>query len=275
MEPKDPVVRSDGTDLKTPSGDVRERSPDPPAVSKVVPAVRRLWPFALGAGLLAGIASWVINEAGLPFVLPKSRIVQTMGGAMDLPSFVDQVAADSKNATVAYGILGAMLGLALGVAGGLVRNSPRRGVFAGITGALLGAIGGVGGATVFLPIYFRQLDVAQEQLGRDLVIPLLVHIGTWAVVGVASGIALGLGLGEGRRASRAAFGGLIGGALGAVVYEVVGALVFPNDRTTQPIALTWGPRLLAALSVSLMIAVMAVSTIAQAPAQRAAERAPG
>jgi hypothetical protein len=275
MEPKDPVVRSDETGLSTTSGDARERSPDPPAVSKGVPTVRRLWLFALGAGLLAGIISWVIDEAGLPFVRPKSRIVQTMGGAMDLPSFVDQVAADSKNATVAYGILGAMLGLALGVAGGLVLNSPQRGAFAGFTGAVLGAIGGAGGAIAFLPIYFRQLDVAQEELGRDLVIPLLVHCGAWAIIGAASGIALGLGLGEGRRAARAAVGGLIGGALGAVVYEVVGALVFPHARTTQPIALTWGPRLLAALSVSLMIAVMAVSTIAQAPPRRATERATG
>ena len=49
-------------------------------------------------------------------------------------------------------------------------------------------------------------------------------------------------------------GGLVGGLLGAVVYEMIGAFVFPMDKTTQPISETWGTRLIARLAVAIFAA---------------------
>ena len=45
---------------------------------------------------------------------------------------------------------------------------------------------------------FDALDKAQEELSRDLTLPLLIHGGIWAACGLAGGVALAIGLGAGR-----------------------------------------------------------------------------
>jgi len=55
--------------------------------------------------------------------------------------------------------------------------------------------------------------------------------------------------------------GNAGAALGTVLYELVGAAAFPLDRTVQPLALSWGARLLARLSVATCAAVGAALAV--------------
>jgi hypothetical protein len=74
---------------------------------------------------------------------------------------------------------------------------------------------------------------------------LLVHGLPWAAVGAAGGLAFGIGLGGRARAGRALLGGLLGAVAGAFLFEMIGAMALPGSKTVEPIAATWGIRLLA------------------------------
>ena len=100
--------------------------------------------------------------------------------------------------------------------------------------------------------------------------PLAVHDGIWAACGLAGGVAFGFGLGgERTKVAVAGMGGLIGAALGGALYELIGAMVFPGDQTTNPLSVTWRTRLLARLLVATLGAVAAATVVS------AARRSPG
>ena len=115
--------------------------------------------------------------------------------------------------------------------------------------SMLGAAVATGAAYGLLPVYYRNVDLES----RDLTYPLLTHGGIWAAVGAAAGLALGLGLG-GRGRWRGAMGGLLGGIAATMVYEPIGALAFPLDKTSEPVSATVLPRLFAHLAVGVLVA---------------------
>ena len=250
-----------------PTRDIDPGTPGPPPVgpSEVPPAGRgRLPGLALVAGLLAGLASWAIGEGLLNAIRPPYVVSVNFGRTVLTAHPRDQMIADRNNAFLAYGALGSLLGLALGTAGGLARGSARSAATAAGFGAIAGAALAVAAAAAALPFYFRASDVAPEELSRDVVLPLLVHLGAWSACGLAGGLALGVGLGlegrEGRaRAIKAAIGGTIGAALGAVVYEVSGSLIFYTARTNEPISRTWASRLVARMAVAVLASLLAAA----------------
>jgi len=210
--------------------------------------------MALGAGILAGLASWLLGEAVLDYFRPPSRIVIAMGIPMNVPSQAGEHGAITRNSVLAFGLLGATLGLALGMAGGLARGSWPDASRGALVGLSAGAVAGAAATPALVPIYFR--TIIEDPLASGLTVPLLVHGGIWAAVGAAGGLALGIGSGA-RRAHlmKIVLGGLVGGLLGAVVYEMLGAFAFPMAATTKPISETWGTRLIARLSVAILAAV--------------------
>jgi hypothetical protein len=231
----------------------------PPAT---VSSIGRLVAWALGAGLLAGVASWLIGEAAFNAFRPPYQAQHVMGQVIMKATFADQSAADSKNATLAFAVLGGLLGIALGMVGGLARQSARAGAVAAAAGLVLGGVLGAVASWALLPVYFHALAVAQEALSRDLTLPLLVHGGIWAACGLAGGVAFGIGLGGGRAVVvKAGFGGLLGAILGAALYELIGASVFPAQKTTSPLSTTWGTRLLARLLVCSLSAMLAAALV--------------
>ena len=78
-----------------------------------------------------------------------------------------------------------------------------------------------------LPYFFRN----QDPHSQDLMLPLLTLGSICSAVGAAGGLAFGVGLGGRDRWMKSLLGGLLGAGLGTVVYEVVGALAFPADKT--------------------------------------------
>jgi hypothetical protein len=111
-----------------------------------------------------------------------------------------------------------------------------------------------------------------EHQGEDktatTLLPLIFHLSLWTALGAAAGLAYGLGR-AGPRPSRlvaGALGGLAGAAAAAFVYEVVGALAFPQDRTDEVFATTASARVLAHLCVAALVAVGAV--LALSPRRR-------
>ena len=218
----------------------------------------RVWACTLLAATLAGVGAWLGGEGNLRRFVPAVRMVMVMGTSTNMPTFEEKVKAERRNASLGNGILGGALGLALGLAGGLARGSIRSAAVAGLAGAVLGLGAGVGASELALPVYFRQLDKGAEDLSKDVLFPLMIHAACWSFMGAAAGVALAFGAGADRsRILSAAVAGLIGAAIGAVAYEMIGALAFPGDKTTDPIAAEWAPRLIAKLSVALLAAVFA------------------
>ncbi|MFO0892524.1 MAG: hypothetical protein U0790_25695 [Isosphaeraceae bacterium] len=210
----------------------------------------------LACGLISGLAGFAFGEYALRLFAPSLELPPGIRG--------DQVLApreharrlrvsQSQSATASYSFLGAMLGLTLGAAGGLSRRSSHGALRAGLTGLILAAVAGAGATLLILPLYhslFRppSADNATEQLA----LALAMHGGIWMAIGALSGVALGLGLGEGR-ITRAVIGGILGAAVAAVAYEVGGAVLFPLDRTFEPMAITPAPRLMTHLAVGLCV----------------------
>jgi hypothetical protein len=221
--------------------------------------------WALGAGLVAGVASWLIGELVRETFKPPLQTQVMMGQVIKKAKFEDQSAADFRNATLAFTILGGLMGAALGMAGGLAGKSPAAGPIAAAVGVLVGSLFAAGASLGFLPLYFRALDVSQEALSHDLVLPLVVHAGIWAACGLAGGVAFGFGLRAGAtHIAKCGIGGLIGAALGAAIYELIGAMVFPAAVTTRPLSLSWSTRLMARLLVAILAAVMAAVFVSSA-----------
>jgi hypothetical protein len=236
----------------------------------------RLWALVMAAAIVAGLLTWMIGERTVRFFEPPPRPTRAQGQTMNRPSFENRVAAEFKNATLTFGVFGAGLGLAMGLAGGLGRRAPRAAMTAAAFGLVLGGTAaGVASAAV-LPFYYHKLDVAQESLSHDLVLPFLVHAGIWSSVGATAGLAFGIGLRSRQRLALVALHGLLGGLLGAAIYEILAALAFPTGRTTEPLAGAWAPRLIGRLTVSIASAALfvplAFSSARQARAAAVAAR---
>ena len=217
----------------------------------------RLLAMALTAGVVAGLASWGVGEAAF------SRFVPSL--ALDSKQFDTREKKTNEHirlvnqgityrAMVTYGALGAAMGLALGLVGGLARRSATTGLIAAVLGLALGGAAAAGVTQGLLPTYFHALGTSQDHLASNFTVPLLIHGGIWTVAGLAAGLALGFGLGGGR-AVQAGIGGALGATLGTVLYEFAGPFAFPDAATQEPIASERFARLMAHLSVAVFVAL--------------------
>lgn len=231
----------------------------------------RLAVLALTAGLIAGLASWLTGEATRTTFQPPLRPVTAMGVTIMQADVADEVAAEVKNAALAFGVLGAAVGAALGLAGGLSRANARSAAASGLLGLLLG--GAAGGLATFLcaPHYYR--SVGEDPLSSDLLLPFLVHLGIGAAIGAAAGLALGIGVGARRYAANGLIGGLFGAIVGVALYEFAGAFLFPLAKTPQPISAEWTTRLLAHLAIAAGVSAGAWLLVTQSGNRPAPARA--
>jgi hypothetical protein len=224
-----------------------------------------LW--ALAASLLAGIAAWLGGEATYrPFrrvhVQPPNW--DKMGpydkrDYVGLEELVQIPPAETKNAALAYGVLGAALAGALGLAAGLARRSVSAGLAAGLLGIVVGAAAGAAMATVMVPIFYRHHST--EPGPMLMLLPLLARAGIWVPIGVAAGLALGLGLGDHRRIPGALIGGLLGATVGTIAFEVINAIAYPLVRTTNVVPVDKIPRLLTHICVAIFTAFLLVMAV--------------
>jgi hypothetical protein len=219
----------------------------------------RLW--ALGAGAGAALVSWLLIEATLETFKPRGTARQFVGSTFLFAGWEAREAAASRNAALALGLMGATAGLALGLAGGLARRSARAGAAAAFLGLVLGAAAGAGAALAAVPLASRVHQRDPGNMSVEMASSLLVHSLPWAAVGAVGGLAFGIGLGGRHRAGRGLVGGLLGAVAGAFLYEVIGALALPDTKTINPIASSWGPRLLAQVLAVVTAAVGATAFV--------------
>ncbi len=252
-----PIPSSEAADAQ-PSGSALPASGGSRAV--------RLW--ALGAGAGAALVSWLLIEATFDSFKPKGTARQFVGSTFLFAGWEERMTAATRNAALALGLMGATVGLASGMAGGLARPSARAGAMAAFLGLVLGAGGGAGAALAAVPLASHIRDRDPGNMSVEMASSLCVHGFPWAAVGALGGLAFGIGLGGRGRPGRGLLGGLLGGISGAVLYEVIAALAFPGTKILDPIASTWGIRLLA----QLLAVISAAAGIAALVPDRANRR---
>jgi hypothetical protein len=247
----------------SPAMDGQVASPPTPIVA---PRSSRVWLFTLGAGILAGLGTFLVHEMVGMRAVPAPHMVRIMGQMVNNPTPPAIHLAERKNAALAYGMLGGSLALAVGFAGGLARGSLRSGAVAGIVGLLLGGSVGAAATVLILPVYHRVLERNPELESDMLAQPILAHAGIWAAIGAATGTALAIGLGRPKLIPSTLVGGLVGGAVAATAYEIVGGLLFLVG-TSESVSPKWPMRLMVALAGCIFVATLAAFA-AVSPTQR-------
>lgn len=240
--------------------------PSPPHAAEAgSEAIRpiRLWVFVVAAGFIAGLVSWLAGEASLDVVEPRRRTIIDRGITLHVSDRRAEATAISANAGLAFFLLGASLGGALGAAGRLARGSNRSVGSAASFGMGAGALAAGLASLAILPLYDAYRLGHPDEASRDLILPLLVHIGVWSAAGVAGGPALARGLGRTDRRTilKIALGGLVGAAVGATVFELIGAFAMPDAETARYVSRTAASRLLARLLVCVFAASGAVLAV--------------
>jgi hypothetical protein len=211
--------------------------------------------FGVLAGLIAGLVSLGVGEGVVNYygslLLPAIKKNPT-------PEEV-RVWKESRfySAVITYAAMGAILGLTMGSAGGLVRGSLPRTANAAIQGLMLGIIVAASLSSAVVAVFYKFYD---PQSG-DLLLPLICHGAIWSAVGACAGFAFGHGLGARGQRKLALFGGFLGGLAAAVIYEIVGAVAFPSSKCDLPISTSIASRSMAHLLVALLTAVGALMAL--------------
>jgi hypothetical protein len=203
------------------------------------------------AALAAALGAWILGESGVMKAVPANSAIPTVSAVIMAPTAATTEAADIKNSARLFGTFGALLGLLLGLASGWARRNTRTAAVAGAVGLLAGGVTGAIAPIVVLPAYYRW-----SAQGTDgLIISVVMHSGLWIALGAAAGLALGIGSSKRWRLAQSAMGGALGAVSGAVIYDLLGAMIFPFAQTGDPFAITSSARLLEFLIPGLAIAL--------------------
>ncbi len=194
-----------------------------------------------------------------------------------------------NRAVVGYAGLGAALGLGLGLAGALLRGFSVKTLAAPLVGLALGGLAGAGISRLMVPIYRSHMGTSgvatlegakfEDLAGQgsqfiDLKWPFLTHGAIWVSIGLSAGLALGLALGHLRTIGLSVLGGVLGAVGATILYEVLGAILFPLAETPHPVPIELPARLFAHLSVAILIGAGAVWSILHLRMTRAKPAAP-
>jgi hypothetical protein len=206
------------------------------------------WVAAFTFAILAGLSSWLVGEQFFGYYKPSHEAESDPYAFTALRR--ERSAAESRNTAIAYGALGAFLGLGLGAAGGLARRSLPAAISAGLVGGLVGVGAGAGPPFVLVPLHLRSVDPAEP----SLLLPLLTHGGIWTAIGAAAGLAFGLGAGGWNRTVHAILGGIVGAVLGTIAIVVLEATMGPLQQSQEFAGPTHLWRLAANLGIALFVA---------------------
>ncbi len=224
---------------------------NPPVSAPPVPNSRRFLLIASFWAALAGIIAWWVGESKILDAPPLQERFVAAGRPIIWSTPATKEAAARVTSSRLHAVFAGLLGLFLGLVGGSARSSMRAALISGLVGASVGALLGGGTPYVVLPIHAHYRQIHEGDLAASLVL----HVSLWAGIGAAAGLALGLGVGGSRRALKAAGGGFLGAVCGALIYDLLGATVFPLEETWLPTSTTARTRLLARVLVAVMTAL--------------------
>src|SRR4051812_9828632 len=107
----------------------------------------RVWFAALAAGLVATALGWLAGGGGGRSIPPEKDGANVNGEERSIVTVLSSNRTDVKRATWADGLEGAILGLALGLTGAVVRRSPRTASAAALAGLIGGGVAGAGASS--------------------------------------------------------------------------------------------------------------------------------
>jgi hypothetical protein len=211
----------------------------------------RAWILAVAAGIAAGFVAWLASEPAHTAFRPQAFSHQVLGRTYQTPTIESQRESDLKNATLVFMILGGLTGLAMGLAGGATAHTVRRGVVIGLAALVAGSTAAALACRAFVPLFFRELvpDV------NDLVTPMLLHGGIWAVIGAVGGAAYAIGLKCRWLVLNAIGAACLGGFLASILFHVIGGVLSAGPDITTPVAESTGLRLLMMMLVTVLVAL--------------------
>lgn len=233
-----------GADLTT-----SPRRDDLPTAPADPGGIRYLAAWVLPAAVIAGLGAWACGESTLDYFQPSAAAAKNHLDPRALNLELSVLVP--KNASIAFGMQGALLGLLLGLAVGLARRSVTGGITGGIGGLLLGALAGIVVPLALVPIFMGSYRPAEP----NMMLLLMIRGGIWAAIGAAAGLAFGLGSGRPAWLARTFLGGLAGGFAGTLVFEIANALIDPLDRNDKTIPTTPLARVLSYLLVAVFVAL--------------------
>jgi hypothetical protein len=223
-------------------------------------SVRSLRPLIeiAAAGLVAGLIAFGLGELVYGRFAPE-LVGQSLGGNQVMrPTLETKAASDARNSATAFGLLGGVLGLFLGLAGGLEHRSIGSAAKAGCVGLVLGA---TVGAVLPLVLVVPYHGMLARRTADDLFLSLGLHATLWGPLGAVGGLAFGIGRGHPGQTLRLIIGGLAGVIVATIAYDAIGGAVTPMAATGDAISTTWPTRLLARLLVAIGAAVAIDLTI--------------
>jgi hypothetical protein len=240
----------------------------PPGAGGRIP----LWILTLVAGLLAGFVSWLGGELiqrAFPVTYEVPAEIARMSGyeksakLSELEGEARRV-AERKKTVATYGLLGALLGVALGLTGGWSRRSMRSGLGGAVAGGVIAMGAGAALSWVLVPVFYQLQHSAQaaqyahpDATSGIFLIHFLIHAGICVGIGLASAVALGWGLGDWRSLGGVLIGGLFGAIAGGFLFETINSLAFPLMRADWLVPEESLPRLAMHLCVAGGTAVLA------------------
>ena len=212
------------------------------------------------AGLLAGLAAFGAGEVAYQRI-PTERVkTKIMGQTLMVPNSTTAMVAEVRNAR-RHSVYSACFSGGFLESPGALRGSMVAVSGAGVLGAILGLATGVGASFGLLPYFFSTQPYHPEY---DLILSVMMHAVIWGLMGAVAGLAFAIGLGERKLILRVIMAAFVGATLGSVVFEFVGAAIFPLASTGQPISTTWATRLLARLLVTLTCVTVVVLSLSRA-----------
>src|SRR5579862_5266369 len=181
-------------------------------------SVNRVMTFAL-AGAAGGFLTWLVLNPSISDFEQAQRLGLRSGLS----------AAEAATTVVQEAMrLGAVLGMAVGVALITVEEAGSRNirrfalycVLGALVGALCGVIGSVGGQVLFS----LMLGGATLGGGANPIAVIGARTLGWALIGAAAGVCPGVVGRSPRRVAQGMAGGLVGGGAGGLVFDAVGVI---------------------------------------------------
>ncbi|MFO7947877.1 MAG: FHA domain-containing protein [Armatimonadota bacterium] len=156
------------------------------------------------AGLIGGFLAWLINE-------PWTH---------DEPTSRDQITSIYIQSVIFFGIVGALVGAALGSVESLLTGAYMKMLRDGAIGLGLGALGGAAAG------FIGQFAYASIGGGRSgIAIQIISRTIGWALAGMAIGLAQGARYMNFNRLLNGFIGGAVGGFVGGLLFDVIATVV--------------------------------------------------
>jgi hypothetical protein len=179
--------------------------------------------LALTTALVGGLVSWLVGE--MVYRSYQGDLLPRLNIHPDPEDLRRLQAARVMSTTITFSILGGILAILQGFAGGLVRRSFGAAAEAGSLGLISGAAATAAVAAIVVPVFFKLHDPQAS----GLLLPLLCHGAIWGSIGAAGGLAFAIGLGDRFLVLKAIAGGIAGALVATVLYEIVGAVGRPSS----------------------------------------------